>query len=45
MHHVDLLFRVMDSPKDSQWQVGKIIMRYIARTTGYGILHFSTSSD
>ena len=29
----------MESPQNSHWQGGKRILRYIARTTGYGILY------
>jgi hypothetical protein len=39
MYSVSLISRFMESPQNSHWQVGKRILRYIAGTTGYGILY------
>ena len=38
MYVVILISRFIESPKDSHWQVRKIIMRYIVGTIGYHIL-------
>ena len=35
MYVVGLISIFIDSTKDSHWKVGKIIMRYLARTIGY----------
>ena len=43
MYVVSLISRFMEAPKASHWQVGKRILRYIARTTEYGILYSSKS--
>ena len=32
----------MESPKHSHWKVGKKIMRYVARTLGYGLWYTHT---
>ena len=37
MYVVSLNSRFMETPKDSHWKVGKIIMRYVAGTLGYGL--------
>ena len=34
----------MESPKDSHWQVGKIILRYVSGTNDLGIM-YSTSEN
>ena len=31
----------METPKDTHWSVGKIILRYIAGTRDYGIMYAS----
>jgi hypothetical protein len=45
MFAVSLISRFMESPKDSHWQVGKRILRYVAGTSSYGILYSSTEYD
>ena len=45
MYAISLISRFMESPKDLDWQVGKIILRYVAKTTRYGILYSNTSND
>ena len=42
MYVVSLISIFMESPKDSHWKVGKIIMRYVAGTLGYGIQYTHT---
>ena len=37
MYSFSLISRFMESPKDFHWKVGKIIMRYVARTLIYGL--------
>ena len=44
MYAVSVISRFMDSPKNSHWQVGKRILRYIAGTLNYGIM-YSSSND
>lgn len=39
---VSLISRFMESPKDSHWQVGKRILRYVAGTSRYEILYSRT---
>ena len=39
MYGVNLISRFMESPKNSHWQVGKRILRYIAGTMNHGILY------
>ena len=39
MYVVRLISRIMESPKDSHWQVGKRILRYVARTSSCGVLY------
>ena len=41
---VNLISRFMEIPKISQWQIGKIILRYILGTTNFGILYSTTNS-
>jgi hypothetical protein len=43
MYAVSLISRFMESPKDSHWKVGKIILRYVAGTAGYGLWYTRTS--
>ena len=43
MHVVSLISRFMESPRDSRWQVGKRILKYVNGTKGYKILY--TASD
>ena len=43
MHVVSLISRSIESPKDSHWQAGKRILRYVNGTKGYGILY--TTND
>jgi hypothetical protein len=45
MHVVSFIFKFMKSPKDSHWQVGKRILRYITKIAGYDILYSNTSND
>ena len=42
MYDVSLISRFMESPKDSHWKVGKIILRYVAGTLGYGLWYTHT---
>jgi hypothetical protein len=37
MYGVSLISRFMESPKGSNWKTGKMIFRYMSRTTHYGI--------
>lgn len=37
MYVVSLISRFMESPKDSHWQAGKRILRYVSGTRNYGI--------
>ena len=43
MHAVSLISRFMEIPRDSHWQAGKRILRYVKGTKGFGILY--TASD
>ena len=42
MYVVSLIYRFMESPKHSHWKFGKIIMRYVAGTLGYGLWYTHT---
>ena len=42
MYVVSLISRFMESPKHSHWEVGKIILRYVAGTLGYGLWYTHT---
>jgi hypothetical protein len=44
MYGASLIFRFMDTPKNSDWQAGKRLLRYIAETMNHGIL-YSTSNN
>ena len=44
MYGVILISRFMESPKDSHWQVGKRILRYVSGTKDLGIM-YSTSEN
>ena len=44
MHVVSLISRFMETLKDSHWQVGKRILRYLKGTKGFGIL-YTPSND
>ena len=39
MYGVSLISRFMDSPKDSHWQAGKRILRYVSGTKDLGIMY------
>ena len=39
MHALSLILRFMETPKDSHWQVGKRILRFVKGTKGFGILY------
>ena len=39
MHAVSLVSRFMETPKDSHWQEGKRILRYVNGTKGFEILY------
>ena len=39
MYGVSLISRFMESPKDSHWQAGKIILRYVIGTKDLGIMY------
>lgn len=45
MFAISLISRFMESPKDSHWQVGKSILRYIAGTIEYGILYEASEEN
>ena len=42
MYVVSLISRFMESPKDTHQKVGKIIMRYVVGTLGYGLWYTHT---
>ena len=42
MYVVSLMSRFMESSKDSHWNVGKRILRYVAGTLGYGLWYTHT---
>ena len=42
MYGVSLISRFMESPKDSHWQAGKIVLGYVSDTKDLGIM-YSTS--
>eukprot|EP00253_Pinus_taeda_P035323 PITA_35323 len=42
MQGVSLIYRFMETPKDTHWSVEKRIMRYIVGTTDCGIMYAST---
>ena len=44
MHAVYLISRFTETPKDSHWQAGKRILRYVNGTKGFGIL-YTTNND
>ena len=44
MYGVSLISRFMESPKDSHWQAGKRILRYVSGTRDLGIM-YSTSEN
>ena len=44
MFAVSLISRFMESPKNTHWQVGKMILRYIVGTENFGIQYTSTSN-
>ena len=39
MYGVSLISRFMEPPKDSHWQAGKRIMRYVSGTKDLGIMY------
>ena len=45
MYVVSLISRFMESPKDSHWNVGKRILRYVAGTLGYGLWYTHTPGN
>ena len=45
MYVVSLISRFMESPKDSHWNVGKRILRYVAGTLGYGLWYTHTPDN
>ena len=45
MYVVILISRFMEFTKDSQWKVGKRIMRYVASTLGYGLWYTNTQDS
>jgi hypothetical protein len=44
MYGINLISRFIDTPKNSHWQAGKRLLRYIAGTMNHGIL-YSTSNN
>ena len=42
---VSLIFRLMETPKNTHWSVGKRILRYIAGTRDYGIMYAKTKKE
>lgn len=45
MFDVSLISRFMESPKDSHWQTGKRILRYVVGTIDYGLWYPSDSES
>ena len=54
MHAISLISRFMETRKDSHWQAGKRIIRYVNDTKGFGVFYtidnnfklvFDTDSD
>ena len=45
MYAVSLISRFMESPKNSHWNVGKRILRYVAGTLGYGLWYTHTPDN
>ena len=43
MHAVSLISKFMETPRDSHWQAGKRILRYVKGTKGFGILYTTTN--
>ena len=43
MHAFSLISRFMEAPKDSHWQVGKRILRYVNGTKGFKIWYTTTN--
>ena len=44
MYVVSLISRFMETPKETQWQAPKIILRYVNGTKEYGVLYSSTDN-
>jgi hypothetical protein len=44
MYEVSLISRFMEAPKDSNWKVGKKILRYVSGTKNFGI-EYSGSNE
>ena len=42
MPTISLISRFMESPRDSHWQEGKRILRYVNGTKGFGIMYTAT---
>jgi hypothetical protein len=42
MFAISLISRFMETPKSTHWQAGKTILRYVARTTDFGIRYTSS---
>ena len=38
MHAISLISRFMETPKDSHWQAGKRILRYVNGTEGFQLI-------
>ena len=45
MYVVSLISIFMESPKDSHWNVGKRILRYVAGTLGHGLWYTHTPDN
>jgi hypothetical protein len=43
MYSLNLISMFMESPKDSHWKVGKIILRYVSGTKNCGIQYSSSN--
>ena len=43
MHAIGLISIFMETPKDSHWQVGKRILRYLKVTKGFKILYIASN--
>lgn len=43
MYVVSLISRFMEEPKETHWNVGKMILRYVNGTTSYGILYAASN--
>ena len=45
MYVVSIISRFMESHKDSHWKVGKIFLRYVGGTLGFGVWYTHTPKN